>query len=466
MAETSIEWATKVWNPTTGCDKVSPGWGLPRFVGDDTGGCYALAMARRLKAMGSAKYQHDGDPRTSGPGFGLTTHADALRLPHTWGSPERVFVNSMSDLSVGVDGPSATPWVALPLVKMATVNRRGARQMSGMWLPVSPSPAMGDLEQAKFTHPLCEVGPRVIGGIGGQPVLVVARVGGVVVGLVAVGDGALEELPQPLGLADGARVLGVADRPLVAVPAADAGVPGVPVERDHVAWPGLGRLAGQAGDLPPQVFGIHGRVAGLPGGEGGAEVSVVGAGHQLQRAAGGSQRLQVGGELHALGAGAAVGMEAGLAGQQVALRVGRHRACAQELAGGSQEAGIVYQGEAEGGALAAHHRQPVPEDAAACFTVAEVGAVTIAQGMVQFLAEGGGLTFAQVAGQDDEPEGLVVVNLLVSEHRGPPCLSGRADGPPRPRARARQVRCAWGVGVSRGPVRADEHRHKDRMDSR
>jgi protein gp37 len=25
MAETSIEWATHVWNPVTGCDRVSPG---------------------------------------------------------------------------------------------------------------------------------------------------------------------------------------------------------------------------------------------------------------------------------------------------------------------------------------------------------------------------------------------------------------------------------------------------------
>src|SRR6266568_6593888 len=406
MAETSIEWATKVWNPTTGCDKVSPGCGLPRFVGDDTGGCYALAMARRLKAMGQAKYQQDGDPRTSGPGFGLTVHPGTLTVPLRWRQPERVFVNSMSDLSVGVDGPSATPWVALPLVKMATVNRRGARQMSGMWLPVSPSPAMADLEQAKFTHPLSGAGPRGVGGIGGQPVLVVARVGGVVVGLVAVGDDTLKELPEPLGLADGTRVLGVTDRPLVAVSAADAGVPGVPVERDHVTWPGLGRVAGQAGDLPPQVFSIHGRIAGLPGGDGGAEVSVVGARHQPQRAAGGSQRLQVGGELHALRARSAVGVEAGLAGQQVALRVGRQRASAQELAGSLQEAGILYQGKAHRGALAAHHRQPVPKDAAAFCTVAEVGAVAVPQGMVQLLAEVGGLTFAQVAGQDDEPEGL------------------------------------------------------------
>src|SRR5690606_5152898 len=57
-----------------------------------------LTLARRLKAMGSQKYQNDGDPRTSGPGFGITIHPDALQQPYSWRSPRVVFVNSMSDL--------------------------------------------------------------------------------------------------------------------------------------------------------------------------------------------------------------------------------------------------------------------------------------------------------------------------------------------------------------------------------
>ena len=60
--------------------------------------CYALTLAKRLKAMGNPKYQADGDPRTSGPGFGVTVHEDSLELPHSWASPRIVFVNSMSDL--------------------------------------------------------------------------------------------------------------------------------------------------------------------------------------------------------------------------------------------------------------------------------------------------------------------------------------------------------------------------------
>ena len=48
--------------------------------------------------MGQAKYQRDGDPKTSGPGFGLTIHPDALDIPRSWHSPRTIFVNSMSDL--------------------------------------------------------------------------------------------------------------------------------------------------------------------------------------------------------------------------------------------------------------------------------------------------------------------------------------------------------------------------------
>jgi len=48
--------------------------------------------------MGNHKYQNDGDPETSGPGFALTTHHDHLSVPHRWKTPRVIFVNSMSDL--------------------------------------------------------------------------------------------------------------------------------------------------------------------------------------------------------------------------------------------------------------------------------------------------------------------------------------------------------------------------------
>ncbi len=86
--KSAIEWTEATWNPTTGCDRTSPGCDR----------CYALALAKRLKAMGVEKYQHDGAPRTSGPGFAVTLHEDALELPYRWARPRVVFVNSMSDL--------------------------------------------------------------------------------------------------------------------------------------------------------------------------------------------------------------------------------------------------------------------------------------------------------------------------------------------------------------------------------
>lgn len=88
MAASAIEWTEATWNPTTGCDKTSPGCDH----------CYALTLAKRLKAMGQDKYQADGDPKTSGPGFRLTIHPSVLDAPRTWTSPRTVFVNSMSDL--------------------------------------------------------------------------------------------------------------------------------------------------------------------------------------------------------------------------------------------------------------------------------------------------------------------------------------------------------------------------------
>ena len=86
--KSGIEWTDATWNPTTGCDRVSPGCDH----------CYALALAARLRAMGNPRYQRDGAPPRSGPGFGLTIHQDLMDLPKRWRKPRRVFVNSMSDL--------------------------------------------------------------------------------------------------------------------------------------------------------------------------------------------------------------------------------------------------------------------------------------------------------------------------------------------------------------------------------
>ena len=86
--KTGIEWTDATWNPTTGCDRTSPG----------CDNCYALKQAGRLKQMGSAKYQNDGNPNTSGPGFKLTVHPATLNDPKRWTRARMIFVDSMSDL--------------------------------------------------------------------------------------------------------------------------------------------------------------------------------------------------------------------------------------------------------------------------------------------------------------------------------------------------------------------------------
>lgn len=75
----TIEWTNQTWNPTTGCDLLSPGCDH----------CYAKTLSRRLMLMGQPKYSND---------FALTLHPDTLDLPRTWKKPQMVFVNSMSDL--------------------------------------------------------------------------------------------------------------------------------------------------------------------------------------------------------------------------------------------------------------------------------------------------------------------------------------------------------------------------------
>jgi protein gp37 len=91
---TAIEWTHapgykgETWNPVTGCDRVSPGCAH----------CYALGLAAKLKRWGQDRYQIDGDPKSSGPGFGLTLHEDLLEKPMGWRKPRMVFVNSMSDV--------------------------------------------------------------------------------------------------------------------------------------------------------------------------------------------------------------------------------------------------------------------------------------------------------------------------------------------------------------------------------
>jgi protein gp37 len=80
MAQSSIEWTDATWNPTTGCDHLSPGCDH----------CYADRLSHRLQWMpNQPKYKN---------GFKLTLHPDTLEIPLGWKKPKNIFVNSMSDL--------------------------------------------------------------------------------------------------------------------------------------------------------------------------------------------------------------------------------------------------------------------------------------------------------------------------------------------------------------------------------
>lgn len=87
MATSKIEWLSnpdgskgKVWNPITGCSKISPG----------CDNCYAEKMAKRL----AGRY---GYPKDKPFDVG-TLHPDKVKLPKQWKRPQRIFVNSMGDL--------------------------------------------------------------------------------------------------------------------------------------------------------------------------------------------------------------------------------------------------------------------------------------------------------------------------------------------------------------------------------
>jgi protein gp37 len=75
MKKTKIEWADVVWNPVTGCTKVSEG----------CRNCYAEGIARRF--WGERKFTD------------VRCHPERLAETDKFGkTPKRIFVNSMSDL--------------------------------------------------------------------------------------------------------------------------------------------------------------------------------------------------------------------------------------------------------------------------------------------------------------------------------------------------------------------------------
>lgn len=74
MGKSKIDWTDYVWNPVTGCSKVSAG----------CANCYAERHANRF--WGERKFTD------------IICHEDRLNYPMSIKKPSRIFVNSMSDL--------------------------------------------------------------------------------------------------------------------------------------------------------------------------------------------------------------------------------------------------------------------------------------------------------------------------------------------------------------------------------
>lgn len=79
MSKTKIEWSNNVWNPITGCDKISAG----------CRSCYAERMSKRLAGRFGYPLAPDN--------FKVTCHPERINEPLKWKNPKRIFVCSMSD---------------------------------------------------------------------------------------------------------------------------------------------------------------------------------------------------------------------------------------------------------------------------------------------------------------------------------------------------------------------------------
>lgn len=141
--KSSIEWTDATWNPVAGCSIISQG----------CTNCYAMKMAARIEAMGSAPHY-----------AGLTTGTKAgavwtgeiavapdsiLTQPLRWKHPRRIFVNSMSDLfHEGVPDEAIDKVFAVMalcpqhtfqvLTKRATRMRTYVSRRTGDWQNVLP----------------------------------------------------------------------------------------------------------------------------------------------------------------------------------------------------------------------------------------------------------------------------------------------------------------------------------------
>lgn len=86
---TKIEWTDEVWNPMTGCTKISKG----------CDNCYAFSVAHsRTRDIYLGQPPVRDDPEARRDPFSPRFWDTRLDAPLKWRRPRRIFVNSMSDV--------------------------------------------------------------------------------------------------------------------------------------------------------------------------------------------------------------------------------------------------------------------------------------------------------------------------------------------------------------------------------
>ena len=183
MGKTTIEWTDKTWNPVRGCSRVSAG----------CENCYAERQAGRFSGPGQA---YEGLVQLKPGGFRWTGDIKVIEkeliAPLKWRKPQKIFVNSMSDLfhtgisdleltgifDVMIEAHKTHGHIFQILTKRAermnlfvhvylTSIHPGERYLPGIWLGVS----VENQEAANERIPLLVGTPAQIRFISAEPLL-------------------------------------------------------------------------------------------------------------------------------------------------------------------------------------------------------------------------------------------------------------------------------------------------------
>lgn len=114
MGDSAISWTNKTWNPVVGCNQVSPG----------CANCYAKTLhdmrhrahlaGKKMAAQYAVPFEH------------VQTMPERLEYPLRWRKPQKIFVNSVSDL-FHEDVPVEFIAKVFNIMACATLSCRGHR---------------------------------------------------------------------------------------------------------------------------------------------------------------------------------------------------------------------------------------------------------------------------------------------------------------------------------------------------